>query len=180
MSILGWLKGLSVAGKLVAGTIVTGSVITVGVIATQPSQTPPREPTGPTTEIETETETETKTEVIPFETVTRNDSTLLEGTTQVITEGQNGVRTIVYTITLTDGKETSRAESSNAITMQPITKIIANGTKKKPACDSNYSGYCVPIVSYDLDCVDIGYNTVYVRSYDPHGFDGDNDGYGCE
>ncbi len=45
-------------------------------------------------------------------------------------------------------------------------------------CDPNYSG-CVPLVSYDLNCPDIGF-MVQVIGSDPHGFDRDNDGYGCE
>ena len=49
---------------------------------------------------------------------------------------------------------------------------------KKNNCDPNYSG-CVPNVSYDLDCADIGY-TVRVLGYDKHRLDGDYDGYGCE
>ena len=48
-----------------------------------------------------------------------------------------------------------------------------------PLCDSNYSGYCVPIVSYDLDCEDVG-SYFRVKGVDRHGFDGDNDGYACE
>jgi endonuclease YncB( thermonuclease family) len=46
------------------------------------------------------------------------------------------------------------------------------------SCDPNYSG-CVPNVSYDLDCGDIGFS-VQVLGYDKHGFDGDSDGWGCE
>jgi hypothetical protein len=45
-------------------------------------------------------------------------------------------------------------------------------------CDPSYSG-CVPDVPYDLDCADIG-TSVEVLGSDPHGFDGDGDGYGCE
>ena len=45
-------------------------------------------------------------------------------------------------------------------------------------CDQNYSG-CVPVVSYDLDCGDIGHS-VTVYGNDPHRFDRDRDGYGCE
>lgn len=48
-----------------------------------------------------------------------------------------------------------------------------------PSCDPNYSGYCVPVVSYDLDCPDIGHR-VYVVGVDIHGFDADGDGDGCE
>jgi hypothetical protein len=48
------------------------------------------------------------------------------------------------------------------------------------SCDPNYSGFCVPNVTYDLDCADIQH-VVYVIGYDRHGFDGnDNDGIGCE
>lgn len=46
-------------------------------------------------------------------------------------------------------------------------------------CDPNYSGTCVPQVSYDLNCDDIGGSVTVVGS-DPHGFDGDGDGSGCE
>lgn len=47
------------------------------------------------------------------------------------------------------------------------------------ACDPNYAGYCVPIVSYDLDCADIRHR-VSVVGVDIHGFDSDRDGIGCE
>jgi len=51
-------------------------------------------------------------------------------------------------------------------------------TPAEPNCDPNYSP-CVPNVSYDLDCPDIGFS-VSVLGSDPHGFDRDGDGYGCE
>lgn len=46
------------------------------------------------------------------------------------------------------------------------------------SCDPNYTG-CVPNVPYDLDCADVGHS-VQVIGGDPHGFDGDGDGSGCE
>jgi endonuclease YncB( thermonuclease family) len=45
-------------------------------------------------------------------------------------------------------------------------------------CDPNYTP-CVPNVSHDLDCKDIGFS-VQVIGYDHHNFDGDGDGWGCE
>ena len=45
-------------------------------------------------------------------------------------------------------------------------------------CDPNYSS-CVPSVSYNLDCSDIGFK-VSVKGTDKHRFDRDGDGYGCE
>lgn len=47
------------------------------------------------------------------------------------------------------------------------------------ACDPNYAGYCVPIVSYDLNCGDIRHR-VTVVGIDIHHLDGDHDGIGCE
>jgi micrococcal nuclease len=46
-------------------------------------------------------------------------------------------------------------------------------------CDPNYTGACVPVVPYDLDCADID-GPVRVVGDDIHRFDGDGDGYGCE
>lgn len=53
--------------------------------------------------------------------------------------------------------------------------------KPKPVsnCDPNYSGACVPLVSWDLDCADIGESVTVVGS-DIHRFDADGDGAGCE
>ena len=52
---------------------------------------------------------------------------------------------------------------------------------RQPAsnCDPNYSGACVPIVGWDLDCGDIG-ESVTVEGADIHRFDADGDGSGCE
>jgi hypothetical protein len=47
------------------------------------------------------------------------------------------------------------------------------------ACDPNYTGYCVQIVDYDLDCGDIAHR-VTVVGVDIHRFDGNKDGFGCE
>ena len=58
-------------------------------------------------------------------------------------------------------------------------KKAVEPTPIPPSCDPNYTGACVPIVSYDLNCADIA-GTVYVVGYDKHGFDGDGDGVGCE
>jgi len=39
---------------------------------------------------------------------------------------------------------------------------------------------CIPPAPPDLDCGDISYRRFEVRPPDPHGFDGDHDGIGCE
>jgi hypothetical protein len=48
------------------------------------------------------------------------------------------------------------------------------------ACDSSYPDFCIPPSPPDLNCDDVGDTDFRVLSPDPHGFDGDNDGIGCE
>ena len=63
---------------------------------------------------------------------------------------------------------------------KPVTVVVAKDKPEPaPSCDSNYSGYCVPVVSYDLDCANVG-SFFQVVGSDKHGFDGDSDGIACE
>jgi micrococcal nuclease len=47
-------------------------------------------------------------------------------------------------------------------------------------CDPSYPDVCVPPAPPDLDCVDLANRRFAVVGADPHGFDGDHDGIGCE
>lgn len=47
-------------------------------------------------------------------------------------------------------------------------------------CDPSYPTVCIPPPPPDLDCKDIPYKRFTVLPPDPHGFDGDHDGIGCE
>ncbi|HEX8065794.1 MAG TPA: hypothetical protein VF520_04620 [Thermoleophilaceae bacterium] len=47
-------------------------------------------------------------------------------------------------------------------------------------CDGSYPTVCIPPQPPDLDCPDIPYRDFRVRGSDPHGFDRDGDGIGCE
>lgn len=47
-------------------------------------------------------------------------------------------------------------------------------------CDPSYPGVCIPPPPPDLDCKDVPYRRFQVVGSDPHGFDGDGDGIGCE
>jgi micrococcal nuclease len=47
-------------------------------------------------------------------------------------------------------------------------------------CHPAYPTVCIPPPPPDLDCRDIPYRRFTVRAPDPHRFDGDNDGIGCE
>ena len=76
------------------------------------------------------TKEETKTEEVAFQTKEVTNPNLPEGSRQVKTAGKKGVRTIVYTVTYTDGVETGRVEKSNTITIPAVDEVVEVGTKK--------------------------------------------------
>jgi hypothetical protein len=47
-------------------------------------------------------------------------------------------------------------------------------------CHPSYPSVCIPPPPPDLDCSDIPYRRFPVTGSDPHNFDSDNDGVGCE
>jgi hypothetical protein len=47
-------------------------------------------------------------------------------------------------------------------------------------CDPSYPTVCVPSPPPDLDCADVKASSFRVVGVDPHHFDGDGDGVGCE
>jgi micrococcal nuclease len=47
-------------------------------------------------------------------------------------------------------------------------------------CDPSYPDVCIPSPPPDLDCGDISFRRFRVVGADPHRFDGDHDGVGCE
>jgi len=76
---------------------------------------------------------------------------------------------------------------TSAPTPEPTTKATPKPTPKpspKPThsanCDPAYPDFCIPPSPPDLDCGDIDANNFTVLPPDPHRFDGDHDGIGCE
>jgi len=72
---------------------------------------------------------------------------------------------------------------------EPISqKVPAPGFEDVPEmivesqnmCDSSYPDVCILPYPPDLDCGEIRYANFRVVGEDPHGFDADNDGIGCE
>ncbi len=73
----------------------------------------------------------------------------------------------------------------------PVTRVVARLTwaalpaaaasaPPKRNCDPSYPTLCIPVGIYDLDCPDISAGRFPVLPPDPHRFDGDGDGIGCE
>lgn len=118
---------------------------------------------------------------------TVKDSSLAEGKRVVRTKGVNGVQTLTYEVTTTDGAQTGKKLVRSVVTKQPVTQVVAVGTKKARSsnCDPNYTP-CVPIAS-DVDCAGgSGNGPAYVSGVvkvigdDIYDLDRDNDGYGCD
>ena len=54
------------------------------------------------------------------------------------------------------------------------------GNDQRIGCDPSYPDICIPPFPPDLNCGSIPHRRFRVRGNDPHGFDGDGDGVGCE
>jgi micrococcal nuclease len=62
-----------------------------------------------------------------------------------------------------------------------LSSVQANSQKDdSDDCDSSYPNNCIPSPPPNLNCKDISDKNVEVLPPDPHGFDLDEDGIGCE
>ncbi|MEU7798065.1 G5 domain-containing protein [Micromonospora arborensis] len=131
--------------------------------------------------------TETEQATVRYGEKTVKDSSLAEGKRVVRTRGVNGVRTLTYEVTTTDGVRTARKLVRSTVTKQAVAQVVAVGTKKSQSskCDPNYSG-CVPIAS-DVDCAGgSGNGPAYVNGPirvigdDIYDLDRDGDGTACD
>ncbi len=145
------------------------------------SPTPSRAAPSPVVRVTTETERA----VVRYGERTVKDSSLAEGKRVVRKRGVNGVQTLTYEVTTTDGVRTARKLVKSSVTKQPVTQVVAVGTRKQSSCDPNYSG-CVPIAS-DVDCAGgSGNGPAYVSGpirvigSDIYDLDRDGDGTACD
>lgn len=180
-----WFVGLSKGAQVAIVSV--AAIVGLGTYGTIAAPAPPASNlTAPEKTPVVTTESVTTTEEVPFGKETIESTSLNKGVTQVTTAGVNGVKTKTFTVTKSDGVETGRVLAKEEVTTAPINEITSIGTYVAPApapraasnCDPNYSP-CVPNVSYDLDCPDIGFSVTVIGS-DPHRFDADHDGHGCE
>jgi hypothetical protein len=97
-----------------------------------------------------ETKQVSETETVPFSTKTVDDSAITKGQSKISQAGKNGVKTKTYSVTYTNGAETSRTLVSEQVTTQPTDQIVHSGTYVYTApvsCSGGYinvNGNCVP------------------------------------
>jgi hypothetical protein len=89
------------------------------------------------------------------------------------TSAQSDNQTSAQSDNQTGGNLTNGNRTPETATPPPTSE------PSKP-CDPSYSGVCIPPFPPDLNCGDISDRRFTVLPPDPHGFDGDNDGIGCE
>ncbi len=139
-----WFKALSLGKRAALLAVIGVGTVTIGAAAAsnpqssqpQPSvQTQTQQTAKPTPVVTKKTETQTK--AVPYQSSPVDDANLAVGTTQTRTAGVDGVETITYEVTLTDGQETSRTQTSDTVTTPPVNEVISKGTKQ-PA-DGRYS-----------------------------------------
>lgn len=75
----------------------------------------------------------TETEPVEFSTVERKDDSLYVGEEKVVQEGVAGERTRTFATITVGGKEVTSALRSDEVTTKPVDRVIAVGTKERPA-----------------------------------------------
>jgi hypothetical protein len=74
----------------------------------------------------------------------------------------------------------SGSSSSGPSSSQQEKEVRVDEEEQENDCDPSYPDTCIPSPPPDLNCGDVSEEDFRVREPDPHGFDGDNDGVGCE
>lgn len=78
-------------------------------------------------------DTVTYTQDIAYSTEQVEDSSMYKGETKIITAGVNGVSQVTADVTYLNGYEESREITSTTTVTEPVTQVVAVGTKAKPA-----------------------------------------------
>ena len=113
--------------KQVSNEVTTSPVTEIIAVGTKVESTSiPSE--GAPNLVEVKPELEVTTEAVAYDTIHQEDPDLLKGQTRVVQAGVAGERTILTAVTTVDGKE-DRQVKSNTVTLEPVSEIIAVGTK---------------------------------------------------
>ncbi|MGW5241968.1 transglycosylase family protein [Monashia sp. NPDC004114] len=87
-----------------------------------------------------QTKDATQTSRIAYGTTKRPTADLYTGQTKVLRAGVYGSRTVVVRSTIVNGKVTSTKTVSSKVTKAPVNRILAVGTKQRPAPAPSTSG----------------------------------------
>ena len=76
---------------------------------------------------------EATTSAVPFETATQAAADLYRGQQRTVVAGVPGVRTTTSRVVLVDGVQESRLVIGDAVTTPPVTAMVGEGTRARPA-----------------------------------------------
>jgi uncharacterized protein YabE (DUF348 family) len=77
-------------------------------------------------------------EALPFATVTRDDSSMVRGSSTTLRSGQDGLRNVTYRITFRNGSLVARQVLSQQVLREPVAQIERVGTKV--VATTNFAG----------------------------------------
>jgi murein DD-endopeptidase MepM/ murein hydrolase activator NlpD len=100
------------------------------------------------------------TETVPYRTEYRKNDGLYVGTYEKAQDGADGEKEVLYRITYRDGVQEQREKVFEEITVEPVSKIIDEGTKTKPVTASK-DKYIWPIKDNFVITDTYGGRTVY-------------------
>jgi uncharacterized protein YabE (DUF348 family) len=83
---------------------------------------------------------EVKGESIDFDTVTREDGSMLEGEEETVRSGRAGVRDVTYELRFRNGELVARKVVSADVRRAPVDAIVKVGTKEAPSAPNFASG----------------------------------------
>ncbi len=72
-----------------------------------------------------------KSETLDFETIEREDGSMLEGETEVVREGRAGARDVTYRVTTRNGEVVARKVLRQDVLTDPVSSIVKVGTKEE-------------------------------------------------
>ncbi|MDQ7092514.1 NlpC/P60 family protein [Desulfosporosinus sp. PR] len=71
-------------------------------------------------------------EAIPFDVVTKTDSSLGYGKTKVLTQGSNGSKLVTYSYVQKNGIDVTKQVLDEKVTQTPVNQVVAKGSGRQP------------------------------------------------
>ena len=79
------------------------------------------------------TKTLVEQHTIGYSTVQRQNGSMYQGETKVVTAGKSGTAALTYRMVYVDGKLTGKTQVARSVTAAPVTAVVSVGTKARPA-----------------------------------------------
>jgi PKD repeat protein len=98
----------------------------------------------------------------------------------VVADDEGQVASDSLEVTVEEGEESPLEEQPPMVQEEEQQLIEEMPAEQETSCDSSYPNLCIPPPPPILACDDVEATNFEVQSPDPHGFDVDNDGIGCE